>query len=299
MKTLHYYIISFVSVLCLSFVSHATAESGDALQTPFSKSDLVLVGNVINATKMISQNQTQYSITVIKYLKNEKPFQLLTVIGDGIKPDKITNYDEVTYYNEPIFKEGDKVFLYLKSEDGKYKILSMSFGINTRIGGPPPEVIKFTSYQNVYHFGESITISGIMQKGLMYKEQERTGNSTLAISVYNPNHELYLSDKIPVNVDGSFNYVFKIRGNLGIGGNYEYDLISSGMTGGTFEYVSSPVQQFKSGVVPDDIQCKSDFMLIFKARDGTPACVKPSSVSRLVEIGWGTHPIVDTIAVGK
>ncbi len=49
----------------------------------------------------------------------------------------------------------------------------------------------------------------------------------------------------------------------------------------------SPLKQFKSGTAPKDVQCWQGLQLILKVEDGTPACVKPSSISHLVKIGWG------------
>ena len=47
----------------------------------------------------------------------------------------------------------------------------------------------------------------------------------------------------------------------------------------------SPLKQLKVGVEPQDITCKDSHELIFKP-SGNPACVKPSSVSKLVYAGW-------------
>src|SRR2546427_436178 len=127
MNTLQLLIIGIFVIFLSSVIQYAIADpiypSPDPIRDPFNKSDVVLVGHVLNLTKILSANQTQYSITVDSYLKNPKPFNLITVIGDGIKPDVITNYDEVLYYNEPVFIKEEKVFLYLDEENGKYKII--------------------------------------------------------------------------------------------------------------------------------------------------------------------------------
>ncbi len=44
--------------------------------------------------------------------------------------------------------------------------------------------------------------------------------------------------------------------------------------------------QIKNGVSPDSIICTEGLELIFKLRDNSPACVKPSSIAKLVERGW-------------
>ncbi len=50
--------------------------------------------------------------------------------------------------------------------------------------------------------------------------------------------------------------------------------------------IMSPLQQMKSGVAPADVTCKDGLELIFKAIDGSAACVKPSSVEKLIQTGW-------------
>ncbi|MBI1829540.1 MAG: hypothetical protein HY222_05030 [Thaumarchaeota archaeon] len=48
----------------------------------------------------------------------------------------------------------------------------------------------------------------------------------------------------------------------------------------------APLKQFKSGIAAENIQCKTNLALVFKAEDGTPACVKPETSKILVERGW-------------
>ena len=50
--------------------------------------------------------------------------------------------------------------------------------------------------------------------------------------------------------------------------------------------LSSPLKQFKHGTSISDIKCKEDFSLVLKTSDGSPSCVKISSVKTLVERGW-------------
>lgn len=47
----------------------------------------------------------------------------------------------------------------------------------------------------------------------------------------------------------------------------------------------SPLKQLKEGVDPKDIQCKSTHGLVFK-QSGEPACVKTSSIQKLISLGW-------------
>ena len=53
----------------------------------------------------------------------------------------------------------------------------------------------------------------------------------------------------------------------------------------TDETPLAPLKQINEGVEAEDIQCKETFELIFKS-SGQPACVKTSSVQKLVSWGW-------------
>ena len=52
------------------------------------------------------------------------------------------------------------------------------------------------------------------------------------------------------------------------------------------ETISPPKQQLKNNIAPTDISCKIDLVLIFKATDNSPACVKASTAQKLLERGW-------------
>lgn len=48
----------------------------------------------------------------------------------------------------------------------------------------------------------------------------------------------------------------------------------------------SPLEQFKSGIAAKNVVCADGFTLVIKAEDGSPACVKPTTVNILIERGW-------------
>ena len=50
--------------------------------------------------------------------------------------------------------------------------------------------------------------------------------------------------------------------------------------------VLSPLKQFKSGIAANDVKCQQDLQLVIKSEDGSPTCVKPDDVSRLINIDW-------------
>lgn len=52
----------------------------------------------------------------------------------------------------------------------------------------------------------------------------------------------------------------------------------------------SPLEQIQAGISPKDVGCANDKVLIIKKSTGTSSCVKPQTLSRLVEMGWGIIP---------
>jgi len=54
------------------------------------------------------------------------------------------------------------------------------------------------------------------------------------------------------------------------------------------EILMSPLKQQMSGISPRDVICKDEFEKIFK-HDDSVACVKPSTVEKLIERGWALN----------
>ena len=50
-------------------------------------------------------------------------------------------------------------------------------------------------------------------------------------------------------------------------------------------YGMAPLKQLREGIEPQDVKCKLGFKLLFQV-DGDPACVKTSSVQKLISMGW-------------
>ncbi len=50
--------------------------------------------------------------------------------------------------------------------------------------------------------------------------------------------------------------------------------------------ILAPLKQLQTGMSAESVVCKDGLELIFKASDGSAACVMPSTVSKLIERGW-------------
>jgi hypothetical protein len=51
----------------------------------------------------------------------------------------------------------------------------------------------------------------------------------------------------------------------------------------------SPRHQLNSGVLPNDIKCKPEMMLVLNDNDSRPACVTKLGADKLESLGWGTR----------
>jgi carboxymethylenebutenolidase len=58
-------------------------------------------------------------------------------------------------------------------------------------------------------------------------------------------------------------------------------------------YFLSPLKQLKQGTSLDTVTCTEGLQLILKQSTGTPHCIKPSSVEKLIQRGWAIHILPD------
>lgn len=58
-------------------------------------------------------------------------------------------------------------------------------------------------------------------------------------------------------------------------------------------YFPPPLKQIQDGTDPSDVTCTEGLELIMKVSNGQPACIKPSSVEKLIERGWAIHVLPD------
>ena len=50
----------------------------------------------------------------------------------------------------------------------------------------------------------------------------------------------------------------------------------------------SPKKQLAQGIPAAQVTCAAGLQLTIKAKDGSPACVQPDHIPRLIETGWAT-----------
>lgn len=54
-----------------------------------------------------------------------------------------------------------------------------------------------------------------------------------------------------------------------------------------------PLKQIQEGTEPPKVTCTEGLELVLKLSNGQPACVKPASVTKLIERGWAIHILPD------
>ncbi len=88
------------------------------------------------------------------------------------------------------------------------------------------------------------------------------------------------------DVETSFAKSFGLKAGISRSGNFFFFLVSINS--------ESPLKQIKSGIAINEIQCKESLILVTK-HDGSPACVKPETIQKLIERNWTTQLIVQDI----
>ena len=65
-----------------------------------------------------------------------------------------------------------------------------------------------------------------------------------------------------------------------------FALLKPIQTNGIAEKFPSPKHQLINNIPPNEISCNANLVLIFKSVDESPACVKPTTVEKLIQRGW-------------
>ncbi|VVC05915.1 Uncharacterised protein [uncultured archaeon] len=63
--------------------------------------------------------------------------------------------------------------------------------------------------------------------------------------------------------------------------------------------ILSPLKQFKQGIHLQDIQCRTGLVLVINIHEGTPACIRQSSVAKLVARGWASMIPSQQVSTGN
>ena len=258
-----------------------------------------------NTVKNYTLSLDEYKVDVEEFLKNTQMTNKMTVRQPAISlsPGMLGGLDE--------FHAGDRVLFYVKSLDGNNIYSPESFII------PKSCVAKdVLTQKRLEARGESFTIqNGIKvdsnftaNKPIQFVDNEdvntlsgknldilvhitkNTGSSPEIVF----NKEFYSKAK-PCEWIASTEWEFTPQE-----GEYRMDVTITEDNKTYSQYVAkfsaksdmvtpdhmSPLKQFKSGIVANDVKCGQGLQLVIKAEDGFPACVKPDTAKKLLERGW-------------
>lgn len=152
-----------------------------------------------------------------------------------------------------------------------------------------------------YVLGDKITITGRV-----------SGTGMLYLKVLNPFQNPVLSKYFFPRQDGTFSQTMLASGPLwSVTGNYTVEVNGPGMSnletvlyldsstppgaGQVMELQAPPLDQLKSGVAVENIQCNRGLILVIKTENESPACVTPQTGQTLAQRGWAAQVGTDII----
>ncbi|MGI0087852.1 MAG: hypothetical protein ACREBI_07805 [Nitrosotalea sp.] len=316
MKTIHLAIIVVaVGILIASSLQNVSATPYLSPQDLYSQSDMVFYGQVISKQAGPGPDYYYYQVKIETYFKNQQTSDSITMAGH--KPSG----GHMAYLQ---FEVGDKAIFYVNKLDGINTISPYS-----QIAGPACDVQSFLESSQISDKpiiepapGNHIYIedaSGNMpyipltnNTAVFHDDdvwnnypQPRTVKVALSIQnedtgqqVFNKTQNLYMQAcSGPGKIEWNFvptqiaNYVATVsddKSNISMSFNSIYNAVASKP-----QFILSPLKQFKSGILPENIQCTPNLALVFEAKDGTPACVRYTTANILIERGWAKKTVLD------
>lgn len=309
MKILHLVIISLIVVSCMMVASQAYAIPYMSPQDLYKQSDMVFYGQVISKQIGPGSDYYYYQVKVETYFKNPQNSDSITVAGH--KSSSV----HMTY---PQFEIGDKAIFYITQLEGINTISPYSqkaggaCDIHSFLGpgllpgeqaapaaaGLPLELTEI----NGTRVGHIPPNTQIVVNYNAWNNSPETKNFTIEISIQKENDTVpvfYKKQVIEIQACDehsqlSWNFVPTKMGyyivNATVDGKLMYDTgfevtnPSSSVTNS--QLILSPLKQFKSGIDPYHVTCRQDLQLIIKSKNNSPACVKSTSLVRLLEQGW-------------
>jgi len=134
------------------------------------------------------------------------------------------------------------------------------------------KVCNWMPIQIILKPGESRDVATSLGSNLVYSADSSgivTGNVTVSYDVINKsNPDL---SNMGNTISKSISFTINDKNN---------------QVGGGHTTILSPLKQFKSGINAKNIQCNDGLELVIKTHGNSPACVKPTTVEKLVSLGW-------------
>lgn len=117
-----------------------------------------------------------------------------------------------------------------------------------------------------------------------------TYDSRHGVSGENGNTWFHNHNDMITPVDAKSDQVTNLEENIDIAGKESIETHDHSVA-----YFPPPLQQIRNGVKATSVMCTEGLELVLKQSNGQPACVKPSSVAKLIERGWAIHVLPDYV----
>ncbi|MDE1763785.1 MAG: hypothetical protein KGH88_06035 [Thaumarchaeota archaeon] len=170
-----------------------------------------------------------------------------------------------------------KASYYFRDESGKLVEVSDNAGIRGMPSGVRQVFVSTDKY--VYMPGDVVLIKG----------ESYLNDTDAKISLEKNDKTPVITKDIPINKNGTFYANFTIPFDTTARSWWLATTVGGGTLDQGIHFKSEsipPLDQFWSGISPSDTLCKPNLTLIFKTKDGSPACVKPDTAQKLIERGW-------------
>lgn len=214
----------------------------------------VLIGKEISAS--------DYAITF--EISNAKSTDNITIVNTQVQPSTILIGD-IFAINATLVNNSTNTITVKSGCEGLFSVL-----FDTHAKVEVKKVCNWMAIQIILKPGENITGSSVASNLAYRAMYPGTANATITFSyiVANKTSPNLSFDNNAINISKSFMYTV------------------SNQSGESITPISSPLAQFKSGIAANDVKCQQGLHLVLKTEDGTPACVKPDTITKLVERGW-------------
>ena len=169
--------------------------------------------------------------------------------------------------------------------------LTANFAVGLSTTGP---IVTLNVLKDTYAQGDFITIVGTVGP-----------NDTVQLSLIDPNDNVVTSIQTVSNDIGQYSTsalriptnaisgIWKITADHNVSHTTLKIMVQSTASNGVMKSndpvvitMESPLKQFKSGTVPYFVICNRNLQLVIKSSDNSPACVRSSSIERLLKQGW-------------
>lgn len=170
-----------------------------------------------------------------------------------------------------------KASYYFRDESGKLVEVSDKAGIRGNCCGL--ELVSVSTDKYVYMPGDVVSIKG----------KSYLNDTDAKISLEKNGKIPVITKDIPINKNGTFYANFTIPFDTTARSWWLATTVGGGTLSQGIHFKSEsipPLDQFWSGISPNDTLCKPNLTLIFKTTGGSPACVKPDTAQVLIERGW-------------